>query len=477
MLDNSDAAFIGTLIERPDFSEGAVTAVWVFDVQEWKKGDLGATVGVHSGQGGGDCGFAVDVGETIGVFLYNDSGKPSGGLCGSISAESMAGAGQPIVFDGVGPPVFVIGGTSGATRLMTLDSLGRPLAAAGGDLNQWDASLCPGGGAVAEVLQGQEVAVYDTADLSILRSEALGFDPNVSEVSRVWCMDESGESVVVAVLNWEAGDGYLAEIADPHTPLWRGPVDLLSQAQRAGASLVMGDINQPRTLVFDVASGETEQLPFGGDNGTVVPSPDGSKVLAVTAQFFDSGGYETSVVVFAPDGEVIGRHGPYRDSDVYEWVDNDSFLLTNWDQDGESRARVDVVSGEVTEVDGLGWGSRPVGDGLVSVDESSILFTPTGGDTVRVAPLPSAGHRLLGIVDPVVELGEVLAGATPADTATPSGAGTDSSVGDPEVTGPDVSEFDSDPIEVGYGRVVLVVIAVAALGTAGVWLVRRWRFR
>lgn len=50
MLEGSDAAFVGTLIERPTepIAGGEFEGVWVFEVDEWVKGDLGSRVGVHA---------------------------------------------------------------------------------------------------------------------------------------------------------------------------------------------------------------------------------------------------------------------------------------------------------------------------------------------------------------------------------------------------------------------------------------------
>src|SRR5262245_18241517 len=64
-LAEADAAFVGTAVERR--MEGAMGSwmpvVITFDVAEVVKGELPDRIDVWTGEGDGDCGIAVEIGE------------------------------------------------------------------------------------------------------------------------------------------------------------------------------------------------------------------------------------------------------------------------------------------------------------------------------------------------------------------------------------------------------------------------------
>ena len=156
-LEESQAAFVGKLLERPDQATppDGFSAIWVFEVEEWVKGDLGDLVGVHSGLGGGDCGFEMNAGDRAGVFLYNDNGRPSSGLCSVTTPEAMVAATRPLVFNGTGSPVFLVAADTGRTRLATLDAQGRLLDAVADDRFGWSVSVCPEEQLIVDVVEGE----------------------------------------------------------------------------------------------------------------------------------------------------------------------------------------------------------------------------------------------------------------------------------------------------------------------------------
>lgn len=87
-VGEADAAFVGTLVDRrdtPDFQ-----AIYVFEVEEWVKGDVGEVIEVQSGQGGGDCGFEFwDPDQRIGALLYHDGGELHGGMCSQVEPAEL----------------------------------------------------------------------------------------------------------------------------------------------------------------------------------------------------------------------------------------------------------------------------------------------------------------------------------------------------------------------------------------------------
>lgn len=88
-IDNSEAAFVGTLVGKRDVGGGE--AIYTFEVEEWVKGDLGAVIEVRSASQGSACGFETH-GERVGAFLRMERGHLTGGLCSQVAADSLLAA-------------------------------------------------------------------------------------------------------------------------------------------------------------------------------------------------------------------------------------------------------------------------------------------------------------------------------------------------------------------------------------------------
>ena len=74
-VDRADAVFAGTVIalDNSDYKAYVFPDIEVtFTVQEYWKGDVLDTVVIHTGQGGGDCGFAFEEGKSYLVYAYAD---------------------------------------------------------------------------------------------------------------------------------------------------------------------------------------------------------------------------------------------------------------------------------------------------------------------------------------------------------------------------------------------------------------------
>ena len=438
MLETSDAAFVGTLSEAPETTGVAidVPVVWVFDVEEWVKGDLGDTVGVHSGLGGGDCGFELQVGDQIGVFLYNEDGRPTSGLCSTTTPDGMRLAGQPLVFDGSGPPVFVLAGASGRTRLVTLDAEGRLLAAAGDQGFSFTASVCPGGDAVVEVVDGEAV-VHRTSDLEVVA--VLPGGAGEVELSQAWCVDPAGDTVIGVLVDWARNTARVADLADPSAELASGPAEGLGQAVVSGATMAFQDrAGRGPITILDLASGDQIEVPGYADVSRLAFSPDGTRLLvARTVQ--RAQGWDLGITVLdTADGSVLTEIGPLAEAEAYGWVGDGAVAVGAYDAQGNGPflSRVELASGDTSALSAPGYEFTAVDGGIVSVDQGTIWFTPDGGEPTRLTGLPSEAHRIAAVLD-TPAAPDVTAATTPPPSTTappvpatvPTAAPTDDSPG------------------------------------------------
>ncbi len=93
-VDRADAVFAGTVIalDHSDYRAYVFPNVAVtFTVQEYWKGDVLDTVVIHTGQGGGDCGFGFEEGESYLVYAYaDDNGDLHANICSRTALLSDA---------------------------------------------------------------------------------------------------------------------------------------------------------------------------------------------------------------------------------------------------------------------------------------------------------------------------------------------------------------------------------------------------
>jgi hypothetical protein len=161
MLSESDGAIVGTYVSRrpADPAEEFGDTIYTFEVDEEVKGDFEETLDVHSGSNGASCGFEIEPGATIGMFLYsNEAGEWTSGLCNTISPRGLREAAKPLPApDGSGPAKLLVAGSFGTARTLVLDARSKTLDYGyGGDRDVTDLALCPGGVRSVEVTQ-----VYD----------------------------------------------------------------------------------------------------------------------------------------------------------------------------------------------------------------------------------------------------------------------------------------------------------------------------
>lgn len=455
MLEDSDAAFVGTLVERPTEANSGdgFTGIWVFEVDEWVKGDLGAQVGVHSALDGAACGFEMSEGERAGVFLYNDNGRPTSGLCSVTTPAALLSASRPLVLDGEGPPVFLIAADTGRARLATLDAAGRLLNATGDDRFSWSVSVCPGGDLVVEVLQN-EVVVRDVASLNEVRKTE---PPGSGQVEQAWCLSPEADRLLTRIWDEEEATSRI-QILGTSTPLLIGDAQLLDVSPD---HLALVRHPEASVEIIDLASGTTTSLESGGEISRLTFSPSGNRLLLTEASFPRAGGYAAEVIVYDVAGEeVTWRSDPIEDLEIFGWIDEDRIAAATYPVEAESpRGMVlDITLGSVVEAELAGWQFSTVGDHIVSSGDGHIYVIDPGASVVELAALPTPGHRLVSVLDGQASL------TMPDETTTT----TDTVAEEPEAAPAPEPAF---PTAVA----VAVLGGVIAILTAGWAAIRRRR--
>lgn len=83
LLTDSDAMFVGTVVDRSDPVDGTPPRVTVqFEVERWVKGDFGEVVALETSADEASCGLQDPVGRRLGVFVYEDAGVLEGAALG-----------------------------------------------------------------------------------------------------------------------------------------------------------------------------------------------------------------------------------------------------------------------------------------------------------------------------------------------------------------------------------------------------------
>jgi hypothetical protein len=149
-LAESEAAFVGAALERRIEGEvGSVPlpVVIAFDVAEVVKGELPDRIDVWTGEGDGDCGITVEIGELVGIVLNRDGDRWTTTGCGGLwLADELRTPGALASPTGSGPVALIAVGRSGPAMLASFDVAGNLTAWGLGDPAEDLSNLrvCPG---------------------------------------------------------------------------------------------------------------------------------------------------------------------------------------------------------------------------------------------------------------------------------------------------------------------------------------------
>ncbi len=416
-IAQSEAAFVGTYTgevlggANPNIGQ----VFYLFEVEQWVKGDLGSPVAVRSSASGASCGFETPPGQRVGVVLTMDNGTPTGGLCSVASAEAMLAALKPIQFDGSGPPVYIVA-NAGRPAIQFLDADG---GLVGGIEDGGTVSVCPGDRVIA-VGGGQTITVYDLSDLEIVRT----FD--VSDVSQIGytllaCHDVGGEEITLAVTSWNSGlepESWVTTAGDLAVRLMQGA--FLEVQPAADGWVGLGN----HTVVFTTLDGQAIQLhgiekvdpPISLRS---VVSPSGTKVAV--SEYHPDG--FSKFYVYDISGGLLHSIGPRPLGDISAWLDDETVLISSYLPEASEPTWIQwsIESQTITEATTLPpWGFRAVGDRLIAVEGAELVSLATSdfSDRQVLRTFTVDGAWIVGLLSDAVAMSPSASGMVPISQVT-----------------------------------------------------------
>jgi hypothetical protein len=231
-LGAAQVAFVGTPVAMTTVEpteDQWETQVYRFTVQQAVKGELPATVDIHTSGDSSSCGVTFEIGTPIGLLPYGSTvdGDPywSAGLCGGVLSpeELLAAADEELPAPtSVQPIASLVGGRYGPAGIVALDAAAQPVGWVLAD-DSFSPSLlaaCPGG-ETALALAGYDdpvVATIDLHSLTITGRRDLPPTPNDNEIgwngaARLTCTSPDGADATVFVSALEYGPPALSRVA------------------------------------------------------------------------------------------------------------------------------------------------------------------------------------------------------------------------------------------------------------------------
>ena len=418
-LEEADAALVGTLIDRP-VSEMPPTenAPYTFEVESWVKGDSGPEVVVLSHNQGSACGIEAPVGQRVGLFVSEQNGELTSSLCSMVDPDLLLAGDTPLAMDGTGPPVFLVAGYDGPARLMLIDASGGLVAAIGAEDEYMNGlAMCPGSERVVELMNDQLV-VRATSDLTEIRRVDLDNLPFERSVPKIWCRDESGDTLWLSIDDWTESDGSmirLVDAADVGHSILAGPYGWLEVGDRVA---VGGEGPTSKTIRrIDLETGENtllHEIPMeSGDSepsGMAWVDPSGERVMITQWRYRDDAGGNTTFLLYdLNSGELLWQSEVMATADGSGWVDDHTFAASSYpdmNSDVVDYLFIDTAGESIGHLpETPGWQVLRVGDDLSGVIGAHLNVMPIdGGPVGELRLLPSEMHHLAAVLQPEAQV-------------------------------------------------------------------------
>ena len=418
-LDEADAAFVGTLIDRPGSETTFVEdAPYTFEVESWVKGDFGSEVVVHAPNQGSACGIEAPVGERVGLFVSEQSGVLTSNLCAMVDPDLLLAGDSPMAIDGTGPPVFLVAGYDGPARLMLIDAAGGLVAAVGAEGEAMNGlAMCPVTDRFVE-LMNDDLVVRSTVDLTEIRRVDLDNLPYEKAVPKIWCRDESGDTVWLSVDDWTEIGGSMIRLVDAEDigqPIVEGPYGWLE----VGNGFAVGGEGPTARSIWRIDLDGTErallhETPM--DPGDSEPSgmawvdPTGDRVMVAEWRYRDAtGGNSTFFLYDLTSGELLWQSETMATADGIGWVDDHTFAAYSYPDmtsDVVDNLLIDTTSETIAHLPATpGWQVLRVGEDLSGVTGAHLNVMPIeGGPVGELRLLPSEMHHLAAVLQPDAEI-------------------------------------------------------------------------
>lgn len=389
-VDGSEAAFVGTLIEKvgDDF---ASDAVYVFEVEEWVKGDLGEVIEVHSASNGAACGFEFwDPDQRIGAVIHEEGGELHGGLCSQIDPDVLLAAMRGPTPSATGLGYLLVGNGWSSTRLTILDDVGAHVADISPTGVEQDAGtqqleVCPGGDLMLQVTS-LEITVWDLESLDIIAAHDLSSIDQTGWVNDVSCRT-AGATSIYALISDDLSSRLIEVVPELSTL-----IELDGIAGKIGNDFVITQANHEGDATWvDITSGEETVLTETPANDlrsiSVATHPTDRLIALVETDFNEDRPVEATLSIVDETGTRLEEFIIPWETYSPTWLDESRVAVKAYDFDNGEQSFgfvFDLSTGEGFEVEG--WDAEhTVADGnrLYGVNGGTIVTTDLSTGTVE----------------------------------------------------------------------------------------------
>lgn len=417
-VDESEAAFVGTLIEKRDAGPAGQfgpESIYVFEVEKWVKGNAGDVIEVRSASDGAACGFEFwTPDQRTGAFIREENGVLRGDLCSQVEPEVLLAATTAPTPSSTGIGHLLIGGDWTSSHLTVVDSQGHlvigidPPDVDPGMGGATNLDVCPGGDLVVQSTSGN-VVVWDLA----------GYEPVAAYpipggwISDISCRNDDASSIWVIASNDVTSD--LIEVVSEPTEILAlpGPVG------RIGSDFVLvQEEHEGDAIWVDIETGATRELtetpPQELRSVSIASHPTERLAAVVETRFVVNGPVTATLTVFDGSGAVVEAFDIPWETYSPTWLDGHRIAVKAYDFNDWERALgivYDLEDGEVVEVEG--WNMEHI------VADGTILYGVSGGSVMTTSLTNPQVEKLVTL--PLQSVGPlVLLDGVPAVTSTPT---------------------------------------------------------
>lgn len=427
-VDESQAAFVGTLIDKHDAGGGQFgsESIYVFEVEEWVKGEGGQVIEVRSASDGASCGFEFwTPDQRIGAIIREENGSLRGDLCSQVEPDVLLAATTPPTPSKTGIGHLLIGGGWASSHMTVVDEAGHHVVG----LDPPDVEPGTGGGTLIDVCPDGDFLVQSTAgtvavwDLSSFEAVTSYPAPN-GWVSDVSC--RTGDASSIWVIAGDDSRSDLVEVVDGPTVI----TELPGPVGRIGTDfIVVQETHEGDAIWVALENGTTTELtttPPDELRAVSVAAHPAEALVAVVETFFTGGIGPTtaSLTIFDAAGTAIENFDIPWETYSPIWLDEHRVVVSAYDWNGAETSLgivFDMDSGEMIEIEG--WDVETTtadGDTLYGVHGGSVLTTNLTDlqiETLVALPQQSAGPVILledaPSVSPTTTVGITAGSTTP----------------------------------------------------------------
>lgn len=426
-VDQSEAVFVGRMVDRVEAGQdpfGGPTAIYVFEVETWVKGDLGDTIEVHSAADGAGCGFEFwDPDMRTGAAIWEEAGVLNGGLCSQVDADALLAAMEGPTMSETGVPKLIVANGWTSTRLTVLDENGHHVTELRPPIEdvEWSGTqkidICPGEGYFLQMTEAV-VVIWDMLTLESVATHELP-QSQTQWPSDVSCRTEDASSIWV-VFGGELDSSLVEIVGEPATL-----IDIPGVNGVIGTDFVVFQSDHNGDAIrLDLETGEETALTENAPNSIVgisaAPHPSKSVVAVLETRYPENGRANSEITVFDEAGEVQTTYEVQGEGYWPVWLDENRLAVSAqvWDgNDVDITAHVfDVSTGSVKIVEGWTGNNMVADDGLlVGVDGGTIVTADlASGELTQLVTIASQQ------AGPIVLLDDAQAVDPPDPAATTS---------------------------------------------------------